>query len=116
MTLEKKTIQEIREDIKRIVVDADWLLRMKALIRDVMEKKVNEIVLRREIYQQCELVVEELLEYLPFLVEFLHPKTDIKEVRKLQEDLEKKSSLLTQVDTKINSIYTKLMEKKIRKK
>ncbi|MFX1480897.1 MAG: hypothetical protein ACFFCI_22660 [Promethearchaeota archaeon] len=57
-------------------VNTDWLIKVKELIKDVMEKKEDEIVLRREIYKQCEYVIEALIEYHPFPIKLLLPDLD----------------------------------------
>ena len=103
--------KELRENLISIVLDGDELLKLKALIKEVKEGKVEDIALRKAILQFGENAVKKLIDFFPFFANIENQRENIKLHNQLQKELNEKKKILNEVSTRIDSIYEKLVIK-----
>jgi len=103
--------KELRANLISIVLDGDELLKLKTLIKGVKEGKVEDIVLRKAILQFGENAVKKLINFLPFFANLENQRKNIKLHNQLQEELNEKKKVLSEISTRIDNIYEKLVNK-----
>lgn len=103
--------KELRDNLVSIVLDGDELLKLKALIKEVKEGKVEDLVLRKAIIQFGENAVNKLLNFFPFFANLENKRNKVKLHKQLQEEINEKNKILSEIRTRIDKIYEKLLTK-----